>query len=789
MNCDDERLLELANSISDGAPVDWEQAESGVRSEQDRSLIRQLKVVWDIAEVHRSPLPATKPPDSELEQTLQRGNGCTPGGGRNSEKEEGFRQWGHLEIIERVGEGAFGEVYRALDTQLGREVALKLLHFRESQQDSVASTVIEEGHLLARVRHPNVITVHGARRSEGRVGLWMEFVRGRTLEKLLQEQGIFGAHEATLIGLDICRALAAVHRAGLVHHDIKAQNVMREDGGRILLMDFGAGTVVGEERSEKILSGTPIYMAPEMFKGKAATVQSDVYSLGVLLYHLVTGSYPVDGRTAAELYKAHEQGKKKLLRDARPDLPDAFVQVVERALAPTPDQRFESAGAMEAALTSSVGLGAQATEEGKDSSTKSSLGFSLQLKRQRLKIFLAASIIAAALSVGLMFHKLNPPAEELEPLEPDRSGPQAGTTPTVPIAPSPSFEPVRERQLSRAQRDRVASLNNLAGLHQAMGTYSEAKQLFEQVLAIQEKQLGTDHPDVADSLSRLAWIAQALGSDTEAITLYQHALSIQEERFGPDGPQVAASLTNFALLYQTKGLFEQAEPLLKRAVEIRERQLREEVPDALPVESSLNNLGAQLRVETPAYTVEAALYRQRDGRPERLEPGARVSPGNTLFLEFKASQSLHVYVVSEDEQGEVYLLFPLPGYDLTNPIPAGGPHHLPGTRDGEQTLWQVTSAGGREHFLIVASPERLEEFETELHSLGRPQEQRSLVAARLSEGTTRRLRGIGGVVKAPDLKESPEPGRILQLAQQLAAQEESIRGVWIRQISLENPTR
>ena len=125
-------------------------------------------------------------------------------------------------------------------SQLAREVAVKLL--RRAPPAVVESAVMEEGRLLARVRHPNVVTVYGADTRDGVVGLWMEFISGRTLSEIVRSQGVFGPREATLIAVDVCRALAAVHAAGLVHGDIKAQNVMREAGGRIVLMDFGAGT-------------------------------------------------------------------------------------------------------------------------------------------------------------------------------------------------------------------------------------------------------------------------------------------------------------------------------------------------------------------------------------------------------------------------------------------------------------------------------------------------------------------------------------------------------------------
>ena len=212
--------------------------------------------------------------------------------------------------------------------------------------------MINEGRLLARVRHPNVVTVFGADRFDGRVGLWMDYIKGRTLEQIVRQQGPFGGDEAAVVGVDLCRALAAVHTAGLVHGDVKAQNVMREDGGRIVLMDFGVGTRARRAPSDDTGdgAGTPIYMAPELFRGAEASVRSDIYSLGVLLDHLVTGTYPVAARTSAEVRAAHAKGERRLLRDARPDLPAAFIQVVERATSPDPQQRFASAGAMEAAL-------------------------------------------------------------------------------------------------------------------------------------------------------------------------------------------------------------------------------------------------------------------------------------------------------------------------------------------------------------------------------------------------------------------------------------------------------
>lgn len=311
---------DLAGRVLDGAPIDWG-AEESTSPDRDRRLLPHLQIVARIAQAHRGE------PEAPL-------------------------VWGHLEVRARIGSGAFGSVYRAWDTRLEREVALKLLN-ADDRSDG-GSSVIAEGALLARVRHPNVVTVYGAERVGDRVGLWMELIEGKSIDRVRSEQGPFSAHEAALIGLSVCRALSAVHRCGLLHRDVKAQNVMREDGGRILLMDFGTGGVVGAERSSAALAGTPLYVAPELLEGAAPSVASDIYSIGILLFYLATSTFPVRGADLAGLRAAHVAGRKRFLRDERPDLPDDFVGVVEKAIAADPAARFATAGAMEAALAAVV---------------------------------------------------------------------------------------------------------------------------------------------------------------------------------------------------------------------------------------------------------------------------------------------------------------------------------------------------------------------------------------------------------------------------------------------------
>jgi tetratricopeptide (TPR) repeat protein len=264
-------------------------------------------------------------------------------------------RWGPFEHLYRVGRGSFGEVYRAFDPTLQRHVALKLLLPGALNRDDEAAALLREARAIARVRHPNVLPIYGVDRHEGRVGFWSDFVKGQTLSELITIQGAMGPREAALIGMDVCRAAGAVHAAGFLHRDIKAGNVMREEGGRILLMDFG---LTHEHGAYGDASGTPAYMSPELMLGHPASVASDVYAIGVMLFYLLTRRYPVEGANVAELRLAHASGKRQTLLDIRPELPEALARVIEHAIAPVPEKRFASTGQMIAALAEAIGLGA-----------------------------------------------------------------------------------------------------------------------------------------------------------------------------------------------------------------------------------------------------------------------------------------------------------------------------------------------------------------------------------------------------------------------------------------------
>lgn len=329
----DPELVDLAAAVADGTISDWGDAERSAPDERTRALIARLRAIDEIARLHGT----LSEPES----------GQTPFDFRH---EAAPATWGGLRIVELIGSGRFGEVYRAFDPGLHREVALKLLRESPSRSDS-GDQVVHEGRLAARVRHPNVVTIYGAQRINGRAGLWMELVEGRTLEDELCQRGPFPADEVAHIGRELCHALGAVHDAGLVHRDVKSTNVLREVGGRIVLGDFGTGRELDEPDVERIgLAGTPQFLAPEIFEHQPATPQSDLYSLGALLFRLATGEYPVPGRSLREIRASHTSGERLRARDLQPRLPSAIATTIDRALDASPARRFPNARAMALAL-------------------------------------------------------------------------------------------------------------------------------------------------------------------------------------------------------------------------------------------------------------------------------------------------------------------------------------------------------------------------------------------------------------------------------------------------------
>jgi tetratricopeptide (TPR) repeat protein len=243
----------------------------------------------------------------------------------------GTFDWGHLKVHECLGQGSFGTVYRAFDPMLQRWVALKLL---QGESAGLANRhYIQEARRMARVRHPNVLAIHGADVHDGGAGLWADLIHGETLD-LRMERGPVSVDEVLSIGRQLAAGLLAVHEAGLVHGDIKTSNVMIDQDGHVVLMDFGAAAESsGGDRL--VFQGSPLSMAPEQFSAPP-TQAADIYGLGVLLFQLLTGHYPVEAEDYEALKAAHARGERGNLKAMRAGLERPWYALIDSMLAPDP---------------------------------------------------------------------------------------------------------------------------------------------------------------------------------------------------------------------------------------------------------------------------------------------------------------------------------------------------------------------------------------------------------------------------------------------------------------------
>jgi hypothetical protein len=371
----DDLLDRIAQDLAAGKAVDWTAALSSMTTDAQRKQLEALRMVERIGRLETSTVGSVA-----LGSTVTGG----PLPQSDLPAQDGTR-WGRYVLVEEAGSGSYGRVYRAFDPDLDLDVAVKVLH-RHVQDDLLRERLLREGRALAKIRHQNVVRVLGIEFNGDRVGLCTEFVHGETLEQEVRAHGTFSEAEAIEVGKAVCMALTAVHRAGFLHKDVKARNVMRErDTGRIVLTDFGTGRELTEELALGGfgIEGTAIYMAPELLDGHGASYATDVYSVAVLLYYLLTAAYPVEGRSLTDLRIAHARGLRTPLGDRRPDLSPGFLRLIERALSP-PAKRQATPTVLCAEL------------EGLDSRVPA------WLQRVRTTAIVVASVAGAVLSLGFV---------------------------------------------------------------------------------------------------------------------------------------------------------------------------------------------------------------------------------------------------------------------------------------------------------------------------------------------------------------------------------------------------
>ncbi|MEA2493026.1 MAG: eukaryotic-like serine/threonine-protein kinase, partial [Thermoleophilaceae bacterium] len=273
---------------------------------------------------------------------------------------------GRYRITGRIGAGGMADVYCAHDEHLGRDVALKMLHRRFAQDNEFVERFRREASAAAGLQHPNVVNVFDRGEYDGTYYIAMELLRGRTLKELISQEAPFDQIRALDITVQILRAAGFGHRRGVIHRDFKPQNVIVDDEDRVKVTDFGIARAGASEITETgSIMGTAQYLSPEQAQGTAAQETSDLYSIGVMLFEMITGRLPFDGDSAVAVALRHLTEPPPPVHQLRPDVHPALEAVINQALAKDPRQRFQDADGFIAALEH-VRPQLQAIHEGQD---------------------------------------------------------------------------------------------------------------------------------------------------------------------------------------------------------------------------------------------------------------------------------------------------------------------------------------------------------------------------------------------------------------------------------------
>ncbi len=519
----------------------------------------------------------------------------------------------HFRVTELLAKGGMGDVYVAFDERLRRKVALKALRREHRPNAEVKSRLLREARILSGLDHPHICRIHDLLEEQDTDILVLELIEGRNLKQALEQEDLDG-DQRMRIAIQVAGALAAAHGQGVIHRDLKPDNVMLTPTGDVKVLDFGLSRTANEEttltvaspqkpedldeaaaraREERyrrlktqlgIILGTAAYMSPEQAQGDVTTAASDMYSLGLLYQELFSGDPPYDPDLSLTLMLVKvSKAETHPVTGVDPDLAALIERLKSLASAARP---------------SAIDVGER-------------LGWIRDKPRRRrlraLRGLAMAFLILVAAVLAFQAHRIGREAERAN-REAERASQEAEAARQVSQFLVDLFElsdpgrsrsdTVTAREILDGGAEKIAELSGQpeiqARLMDAIGTVYGKLGLFEQAVPLLERALeqrrsllGAGHSETADSQVNLAFLYWQHGRFDDAAALYESSIETRRRLLGSDHPDLADSLSGLGIIYWNQGRYDDAEPLYRRSLEIRERTLGADHPK---VATSLDNL-------------------------------------------------------------------------------------------------------------------------------------------------------------------------------------------------------